>query len=320
MEQFAAAIFGGLSHSGGIWDHFAGWWARRADPNVLWVCFEDLKEDLPREVGRPIGRSIGRSVGRSVGPSVRPSVAAREMASDVGVGRSVRRSLRARWRAGGGSSVALRCGREMACGLRSRHLLERARQSAVRSADDSLRRTRATPQHRHTPSSRAPLSPGQAHRRMAAAHGRRRRARWRRQRRRGLDARGGRVRARGVHVHVGARGAVRRPLRLRAREGRDGLPAARALPRRLKGASCRARAASFARWSRRVSTVNTRANARASTQQQRGAFHARARHGPRDDMEQQPGVRTPRPSDDLFGEYENAPARDDELSPASCLL
>ena len=100
MEQFAAAIFGGLSHSGGIWDHFAGWWARRADPNVLWVCFEDLKEDLPREVGRPVclsihpsvGRPVGRPVGPSVRPSVGPSVAAREMASDVGVGRSVRRS------------------------------------------------------------------------------------------------------------------------------------------------------------------------------------------------------------------------------------
>ena len=41
MEQFAEAVFGGLSHSGGIWDHFVGWWARRAD------------RERPR---RPVGR------------------------------------------------------------------------------------------------------------------------------------------------------------------------------------------------------------------------------------------------------------------------
>lgn len=52
IEEFAEAIFGGLSASGGIWDFFAEWWERRQDPNVLWVCFEDLKSDLPGEIAR----------------------------------------------------------------------------------------------------------------------------------------------------------------------------------------------------------------------------------------------------------------------------
>jgi len=52
VEEFAAAIFGGASHSGGIWDFFAEWWERRKDPNVLWVCFEDLKSDLHGQIRR----------------------------------------------------------------------------------------------------------------------------------------------------------------------------------------------------------------------------------------------------------------------------
>jgi aryl sulfotransferase len=51
-EAFAAAIFAGASHSGQIWDHFLGWWEARNDPNVLWVCFEDLKQDLRGQVAR----------------------------------------------------------------------------------------------------------------------------------------------------------------------------------------------------------------------------------------------------------------------------
>eukprot|EP00798_Chlamydomonas_sp_ICE-L_P010227 gene10227-8145_t len=45
MSDFANAMFGGLSISGGIWGHFLGWWHHRKDPNVLWLFFEDLKED-----------------------------------------------------------------------------------------------------------------------------------------------------------------------------------------------------------------------------------------------------------------------------------
>eukprot|EP00930_Biecheleria_cincta_P054998 TRINITY_DN41371_c0_g1_i1.p1 TRINITY_DN41371_c0_g1~~TRINITY_DN41371_c0_g1_i1.p1 ORF type:complete len:336 (+),score=53.78 TRINITY_DN41371_c0_g1_i1:52-1008(+) len=52
VEEFATAIFGGVSHSGGIWDFFAEWWERRNDPDVLWVCYEDLRDDLKGQVER----------------------------------------------------------------------------------------------------------------------------------------------------------------------------------------------------------------------------------------------------------------------------
>ena len=71
MEQFAEAVFGGLSHSGGIWDHFVGWWARRADrEHVLWVCFEDLKDDLPGETAR-----VAKFLGGGCGAAARVSAA-----------------------------------------------------------------------------------------------------------------------------------------------------------------------------------------------------------------------------------------------------
>lgn len=52
VERFAAGIFGGLSHSGGIWSHFVGWWRRRADADVLFLTYEDVKEDPKREIAR----------------------------------------------------------------------------------------------------------------------------------------------------------------------------------------------------------------------------------------------------------------------------
>ena len=52
VECFARGIFGGLSHSGGIWTHFAGWWPRRRDADVLWVCYENIKADPAREIRR----------------------------------------------------------------------------------------------------------------------------------------------------------------------------------------------------------------------------------------------------------------------------
>ena len=57
-QEFADAVFAGVAQAGGIWRHFAGWWARRHAPNVLWVLFEDLKADLPAEVAR-IARFVG---------------------------------------------------------------------------------------------------------------------------------------------------------------------------------------------------------------------------------------------------------------------
>ena len=58
VERFAQGIFGGLSHSGGIWTHFAGWWPRRRDANVLWLTYEDIKEDPKREIAR-VARFMG---------------------------------------------------------------------------------------------------------------------------------------------------------------------------------------------------------------------------------------------------------------------
>jgi aryl sulfotransferase len=51
QEQFADAIFAGVSHSGQIWDHFLGWWEQRHNPDVMWLFYEDLKDDLPGEWG-----------------------------------------------------------------------------------------------------------------------------------------------------------------------------------------------------------------------------------------------------------------------------
>jgi len=49
-DEFARAVFGGVSHSGGIWGFFTEWWERRNDPDVLLLCYEDLREDLPGQV------------------------------------------------------------------------------------------------------------------------------------------------------------------------------------------------------------------------------------------------------------------------------
>jgi aryl sulfotransferase len=46
VEEFADAIFAGVSVSGGIWAHFDGWFAQRHDPNVLFIFYESLKQDL----------------------------------------------------------------------------------------------------------------------------------------------------------------------------------------------------------------------------------------------------------------------------------
>jgi len=52
MEEFADAIFSGVSHSKGIWEFYASWWERRHDKNVLWVCYEDMRVDLRTQVLR----------------------------------------------------------------------------------------------------------------------------------------------------------------------------------------------------------------------------------------------------------------------------
>lgn len=64
-EEFATAVFGGVSHSGGIWDFYMEWWERRGDPDVLWVCYEDLLDDLPSQV-----RRIAAFMGVDMGPEL----------------------------------------------------------------------------------------------------------------------------------------------------------------------------------------------------------------------------------------------------------
>uniref|UniRef100_A0A7S4RHN4 Sulfotransferase domain-containing protein n=1 Tax=Alexandrium monilatum TaxID=311494 RepID=A0A7S4RHN4_9DINO len=52
VREFTEAVFGGVSHSGGIWDFYVGWWERRNDPDVLWVCYEDLQANLEAQIRR----------------------------------------------------------------------------------------------------------------------------------------------------------------------------------------------------------------------------------------------------------------------------
>jgi len=54
FEEFAQAIFAGLSHSGGIWSHFVDWIkaAQQFPDQILIVAFEDLKKDLTQEIAR----------------------------------------------------------------------------------------------------------------------------------------------------------------------------------------------------------------------------------------------------------------------------
>ena len=58
IEAFCAGVFGGLSHSGGVWAHLCGWWARRLDKNVCWVCYETLRAHPEREIAR-VARFMG---------------------------------------------------------------------------------------------------------------------------------------------------------------------------------------------------------------------------------------------------------------------
>ncbi len=50
MQEFADAIFAGVSQAGGIWRHFLSFCKVRKRPNVLLLFFEDLKEDLRANV------------------------------------------------------------------------------------------------------------------------------------------------------------------------------------------------------------------------------------------------------------------------------
>ena len=97
IEAFCEGVFGGLSHSGGVWAHLCGWWARRRDANVCWVCYETLRAHPEREIAR-VARFMGV-------PDDAATVARVAACVEIKVLRRVRRvvlhaidALPARWR------------------------------------------------------------------------------------------------------------------------------------------------------------------------------------------------------------------------------
>ncbi len=50
----------------GYWHHLASWWERRDDPEVLLLCFEDMKADLPGAIER-----IAHFLGLALDPALR---------------------------------------------------------------------------------------------------------------------------------------------------------------------------------------------------------------------------------------------------------
>uniref|UniRef100_A0A7S4VRT1 Sulfotransferase domain-containing protein n=1 Tax=Alexandrium monilatum TaxID=311494 RepID=A0A7S4VRT1_9DINO len=52
MEEFVEAVFCGVAHSESLHDFYVGWWERRNDPNVLWLCYEDLHSDIDKQIRR----------------------------------------------------------------------------------------------------------------------------------------------------------------------------------------------------------------------------------------------------------------------------
>jgi hypothetical protein len=52
LPTFAREFFAEGSNSGRYWEHLVGWWAKRHEPEVLLLCFEDMRADLPAAVDR----------------------------------------------------------------------------------------------------------------------------------------------------------------------------------------------------------------------------------------------------------------------------
>lgn len=61
LPVFARDFF--MLHTGRrrYWDHAASWWEQRSRPDVLMLCYEDMKKNLPEAV-REVARFIGRPV------------------------------------------------------------------------------------------------------------------------------------------------------------------------------------------------------------------------------------------------------------------
>ena len=50
MSEFARAFYLSQQGQGNYWQHLASWWPQRHLGNVLFLCFEDMKQDLPETV------------------------------------------------------------------------------------------------------------------------------------------------------------------------------------------------------------------------------------------------------------------------------
>lgn len=58
LEEFALAYFLPRDQGRGYWHHVLSWWRERRRPEVLLLCYEDMRGDLPGTVAR-IARFIG---------------------------------------------------------------------------------------------------------------------------------------------------------------------------------------------------------------------------------------------------------------------
>ncbi|MBI3249345.1 MAG: sulfotransferase domain-containing protein [Deltaproteobacteria bacterium] len=52
MAEFAQAQFLNPKRANPYWAHIRSWWPHRHDPEVLFLCYEDMKQDLPGTVQR----------------------------------------------------------------------------------------------------------------------------------------------------------------------------------------------------------------------------------------------------------------------------
>lgn len=52
LAEFARAQFLNPKRANPYWAHVRSWWPHRNDPEVLFLCYEDMKQDLPRTVRR----------------------------------------------------------------------------------------------------------------------------------------------------------------------------------------------------------------------------------------------------------------------------
>ncbi len=55
LDAFVREFFLVDPRSGNYWFHLLSWWPRRADPDCLFICYEDMKADLPGTVRRVAG-------------------------------------------------------------------------------------------------------------------------------------------------------------------------------------------------------------------------------------------------------------------------